>query len=173
MYAEYGARVKINGLCDYPDSKGTIVHVEPYLDGARTVGRDVYTVRLDVNGECATFDYEEFDVTLAPSESAYRLTQRNSVDELLAVVEQMPDVMGDAYRPGVTVYSTALVFELYRLNYHAEQAIRWDVEQQIAEELLNRQATIVVTLDTERSEFTFWHASRDDGTGYPVYPVED
>ena len=114
LWAEYGARVQITSY-DYPsDSAGTIIH--DYRDGR-------WLVLLDaMDNTPAIFDVSDFDVTQSPAESAYRLTTRWSVDECLTNMIAIADAVTS--RKGITIYSSALVFELYRLNYYAESSVR-------------------------------------------------
>lgn len=108
LYPEYGARVKVTGLYGYPDRKATVVADDP--ESA------LVTVRLNFNGTEAVFCYEEVNVYLAPSYSAWSLTQRKSVDEVLVMMLEIADAMN----PDNTTYFSALVFELIRLNTYAE-----------------------------------------------------
>lgn len=167
LFPEYGARVKITMLYEYPDgAAGTIVS-----DPAGGLA----IVRLDFNGECGCFAVEEFDVSLAPSESAWRMTQRWSVDELLKAIEEMPDVMGDAANPGRTYYSTALVFELYRLNAHAEAvaALGFDDDDDDTH-AHDAQCDDEYCPELDGPDDGGWESGAcDDGYGYPVYAVED
>lgn len=113
LFAEYGARVRLTGPTDYRDGTlGTIVS-----DG--TVG-GLAIVQLDEASEPHVFTVDEFDVTLTPSDSAYRLTQRRCVDEVLSTLVDLAEIGASA---NITTYTSAVVFELYRLNHHAEQEV--------------------------------------------------
>lgn len=120
MFAEYGARVRIDGLCAYGDGTcGTIIS-----DGADAVGLVVVMLDTEVRH---VFDVEEVHVTAAPSDSAYRLTQRQSVDEVLAALLVIAECSGST--PYLATYQSAVIFELYRLNKYAEDVVALDFDE--------------------------------------------
>lgn len=152
MFAEYGARVMIEGMVDFPDNThGTIVHI----------ASDVVLVKLDDYPTPFEFVIDEIRVTQTPSESAYLLTQRYSVDEVLVQYIEVIEAAGVGADGGI--YGSALVFELYRLNYHAETLLADTVAQ---------YAGCVIVLE-ERHDGGWESGACDDGYGYPVYRVED
>jgi hypothetical protein len=123
MYAEYGARVKIDGLVDIPDgTTGTIVSDVPLFGHAPN-----WTIELDKSRQLITMHVVEFDVTQSPSESAYTLTSRWSVDECLERIERIAAI--DGRNTARDRYTSALIFELYRLNRYADlQVALWGDE---------------------------------------------
>jgi hypothetical protein len=112
MWAEYGARVIVRDERYPGDVRGTIV--SDSLDG-------IWTVDLDGIGP-DRFSVERLVIKQTPSVSAYLLTQRHSVDEVLSTFVDLAEVM-DVYS---AAYRSAIVFELYRLNYYAEQQVAAD-----------------------------------------------
>lgn len=116
-WPEYGARVRVSLGYDYPDNKGTIVN-DPVAGLA--------IVRLNCTRTESVFDVRELRVYLAPSVSAWKLTQRMSVDEVLVKYIELADAMN----PDNITYSSAPIFELYRLNYHAEQEVYYGLYEE-------------------------------------------
>jgi hypothetical protein len=110
MYAEYGARVQITEDGRYPTTtRGTIVN-DPVAGLA--------IVQLDGMNGCDVFACERMTVTQTPSESAYSLTKRWSVDECLERIGWIVAI--DGRNTARDRYTAALIFELYRLQTYAD-----------------------------------------------------
>lgn len=108
MYPEYGASVRVRSTGEH----GTIVGITPlpseYL---------VLVEGLNKTYHCHyILNVSEFTVLLAPSASAYELTRRHSVDEVLASIEILAQIAEGRW----AIYLGALVVELVRLNFYAE-----------------------------------------------------
>lgn len=138
LFPEYGARVRIAGLCDYGDGTcGTIISA-----GVDAVGLVVVQLDTDVRH---VFDVAEVDVMAAPSNTAYTFTQRRSVDEVLVSMINTAESFGvEQY---LSTYTSAVIFEMYRLNNYAEQVFFADFDalddadefRDFAEEAYNAQ----------------------------------
>lgn len=169
MFAEYGARVRIDGIVDIPDgTRGVITSDTPLFGHAPN-----WEITLD-NGQRITMRVEEFDVTMSPSETAYRLTCKWSVDECLEALVNIFSI--GAQDRKLERYQSALIFELYRLNAHAEKTL-YGLSYLLGDDgsdgpshAHDGQCDVGYCPELDGG----WESGTcDDGYGYPVYRVED
>jgi hypothetical protein len=136
MYPEYGATVQVH----ITGENGTIVGVTPLPSEYLVLISELHYI----------VNVRDFTVLLAPSVSAYELTRRHSVDEVLASIELLADLAEGRW----AIYLGALVVELMRLNFYAEAQAYAD--QLDADGWESGTCPAVVTLDADRGEVTFW-----------------
>jgi hypothetical protein len=142
MYPEYGASVRVH----MTGENGTIVGVTPLPSEYLVLVNELHYI---VN-VC------DFTVILAPSVSAYELTRRHSVDEVLASIEALAEFADGRW----AIYLAALVVELVRFNFYAEAQAYAD--QLDADGWESGTCPAVVTLDADRGEVTFWTIDTGD-----------
>jgi len=159
MYAEYGARVKLDERYQYPTNGGTIVASCDYWDDAGDEYETVWTVLRDFDGQECNYVPEQFTVTLAPFIQGEALLQRWGIDECFAAMEDIVAV----HSPKFERYQSALISALYTLHVQEEGRAALDPDKYSHDE------------DWGADDVSGgWESGTcDDGYGYPVYRVED
>lgn len=121
LYPEYGARVHINaGVLGKLAEHGTIVRDPRTPRGPIIVHLDDMTDPWDR----LIFQPSEYIVTMVPSVNAQELLTRWSADELLEAMEKLADI--DAGPNELSMYQTALIFEIYRITMYGERLLDAD-----------------------------------------------
>ena len=192
MYAEYGARVKLDERYGYPTNGGTIVGYVERWDAAGDECETVWTVERDFDRQECNYVPEQFTVTMAPTQSAEDYLTRWDVDTALETLETVLD--GGIPNRNLERYQAALIVAFYTLHVQEENR-RWFAEGYTDyshhRECVCAECDPVLWEDADGpavdpdkySHDEDWGADTvsggwesgtcDDGYGYPVYRVED
>ena len=114
MYAEYGARVKLDERYDYPTNGGTIVGSFDVWDEYQDESETVWTILRDFDGQECNYVPEQFTVTMSPTQSAEDFLARWDVDKALETLEIVLDD-GIPNRK-LERYQAALIVAFYALH---------------------------------------------------------